>query len=656
MRRGWVTYVSGGRVGLALTTLVAATGFLGAFTPPQAPAAQGTVTAHKKYGYPYPKAPDCPEFGSSNIGCVVDKWRFYKGQCTSWTAYRLNQRSKVPFHNYYKGVHWGNASNWGAAAGQAGVRVDSKPAVGAVAWYADGHVGYVEQVSPHVVISEMNYDLHNGFRVTAISPGSHWPSGFIHFKDLKKKRRPVDNNPNGNLDKAGSPDVGKVRVAGWAFDPNKKKSPVNIHAYLGGKVSEKGVKGYSLGPAKKKRTDVAKAHDGVGSKHGYDKVFKTGVRGPTKVCVYAINRGPGSNKLLGCEDVVVKAIVNEKPCSTDDGDRPGTYWPDGTWHLRNELSTGPSDYIFKRGRSDRIPVVGDWNGDGQDSTGLFFPSDGTWHLRNELSAGPSDYIFKRAKKGREDEVVPVVGDWDGDGRDSTGAYFPWDGTWHLRNELSAGPSDYIFKRGRSDKIPLVGDWDGDGRDSTGTYWPWDGTWHLRNDLSSGPSDCIFKRGRSDKIPVVGNWDGEPPPPPPPPVDEQPEEAVPVQPVAPRIGGMALSKRAIRINGTTRQRRTILTFRLSRRARVRIIVARLNAGVRRRGRCVAPAQTRRRAARPCNLRMVKLIRVGRAGTNRVPLWSRMGRKRLRPGRYLVTVVARGGGQTSKHMRRVLRVRR
>jgi hypothetical protein len=60
--------------------------------------------------------------------------------------------------------------------------------------------------------------------------------------------------------------------------------------------------------------------------------------------------------------------------------------------------------------------------------------------------------------------VPLIGDWNGDGRDSVGMWFPWDNTMHLRNSLSAGPSDYIFSYGTSSNgvegVPLVGDWDG----------------------------------------------------------------------------------------------------------------------------------------------------------------------------------------------------
>ena len=165
------------------------------FSSPAAISATGPQKANSSYGYPYPAAPDCPETGSSSRGCVLDKWSFYQGQCTSWVAYRLNQRSKLSFKNDYKGQHFGSAYNWSTAAKRAGIRVNGKPAVGAIAWYSYGHVAYVEQTSPTVVVTEMNFDYHNGFRKIKIEPGSHWPTAFIHFKDLGSSPPPTSPPP-----------------------------------------------------------------------------------------------------------------------------------------------------------------------------------------------------------------------------------------------------------------------------------------------------------------------------------------------------------------------------------------------------------------------------------------------------------------------------
>jgi surface antigen len=147
----------------------------------------GTRAAAKFYGYPYPHPPACTDGGK----CVADKWSFYRGQCTSWVAYRLNQRSGIAFSNQYGGQgRWGDAVRWGPIAKKLGITVNTTPTVGAIAWYSatqpapDGHVAYVEKVNSPTsfVMSEMNYDADNGFWVHTITKTTgDWPTEFIHF-------------------------------------------------------------------------------------------------------------------------------------------------------------------------------------------------------------------------------------------------------------------------------------------------------------------------------------------------------------------------------------------------------------------------------------------------------------------------------------------
>ena len=159
----------------------------GSISPGTWPGTSGPVAASQMFGYPYPNAPQCT---AGAFKCVDDAWKFYQGQCTSWVAYRLNQLNGIAFNDSYRGQHWGDATNWGTAARNLKIAVDGTPTVGSVAWYAgrsgddDGHVAYVEQVnSPtSVVISEMNYDFANGFRIRTITAGGgSWPTGFIHL-------------------------------------------------------------------------------------------------------------------------------------------------------------------------------------------------------------------------------------------------------------------------------------------------------------------------------------------------------------------------------------------------------------------------------------------------------------------------------------------
>ena len=45
---------------------------------------------------------------------------------------------------------------------------------------------------------------------------------------------------------------------------------------------------------------------------------------------------------------------------------------------------------FPYGAPGWVPVVGDWNGDGKTTIGVVDPGSMTWYLRNENSAGAPD--------------------------------------------------------------------------------------------------------------------------------------------------------------------------------------------------------------------------------------------------------------------------
>lgn len=129
----------------------------------------------------YPFAGECPN--PSGGAMRVDPWNFFKCECTSYVASRLNKRG-VPFSNQYKSPRWGNASNWSSAAKAAGIPQDDSnvtPRVGDVAWFSSGHVAYVERVLSNgtIDISEYNYSLRHDYGTRNIKTSS--VSKFIHF-------------------------------------------------------------------------------------------------------------------------------------------------------------------------------------------------------------------------------------------------------------------------------------------------------------------------------------------------------------------------------------------------------------------------------------------------------------------------------------------
>ena len=102
--------------------------------------------------------------------------------------------------------------------------------------------------------------------------------------------------PKGSLDMATVTQPGKVRVAGWAADPNDWSRSTVVHVYAG--------TAWTSLPANQLRTDVNNFF-GITGNHGFNaEVDASG--GPIQVCVYGINdTGPGGPSLLSCKSVTV---------------------------------------------------------------------------------------------------------------------------------------------------------------------------------------------------------------------------------------------------------------------------------------------------------------------------------------------------------------
>lgn len=78
-----------------------------------------------------------------------------------------------------------------------------------------------------------------------------------------------------------------LHTSGWAYDPNTPTRPIEIAVYSDCTQMLRAVGQLS-------RTDVARAYPAAGPNHGFN-LDVTGLSGTHKICVYALNVGPGAN-------------------------------------------------------------------------------------------------------------------------------------------------------------------------------------------------------------------------------------------------------------------------------------------------------------------------------------------------------------------------
>jgi stage II sporulation protein D len=157
----------------------------------------------------------------------------------------------------------------------------------------------------------------------------------------------------------------------------------------------------------------------------------------------------------------------------------------GRWFLRDRLTSGVADRQVSFGRPGDVPVAGRFGPGPADGLGVVRGT--VWHERFTATRGAADRWFTWAGDG-----APVVGDWDGDGTDDPGRAGERRFTLAVPAETGASatgaqPAPVVLASpvfGAAADLPLVGDWDGDGKDTTalardGSRFLW------RDDLAGG---------------------------------------------------------------------------------------------------------------------------------------------------------------------------
>ncbi len=182
----------------------------------------------------------------------------------------------------------------------------------------------------------------------------------------------------------------------------------------------------------------------------------------------------------------------------------------------NEQMNIPPDSVFAFGGiPGDIPITGDWNGNGHTKIGIYRPGNGLFILDTNgngiLDAG--DAVFN-LHIGTAAGDIPVVGDWNGDGRSKVG-YFRQGFLWILDtngNHVFEQGIDQVFAFGGiAGDVPVVGDWTGTGISKIGVFrqgflWVLDANGNGTLDGTGTGQDLVFAYGGiPGDVPIVGDW-------------------------------------------------------------------------------------------------------------------------------------------------------
>jgi hypothetical protein len=186
-----------------------------------------------------------------------------------------------------------------------------------------------------------------------------------------------------------------------------------------------------------------------------------------------------------------------------DGDTTIGIYRNGSFFLRNSNTIGFAEIVFPFGSPGDQPIAGDWDNNGTDTVGVFRTATGEFFLRNTNSEGLPDASFVLGNPGD----VAIAGDWDGNGSDTTGVFRPANGLIFLKNTNTTGIADVALNYGAPGDKPVVGDWDNNGTDTIGVYRG--NTFYLRNSNTNGFGEIVFSLGNPGDFPIAGDWDNLP---------------------------------------------------------------------------------------------------------------------------------------------------
>jgi len=179
----------------------------------------------------------------------------------------------------------------------------------------------------------------------------------------------------------------------------------------------------------------------------------------------------------------------------------------GKWHLLDNAGVEVTSFFY--GNPGDLPFMGDWDGDGIETPGLYRQVDGFVYLRNFNTRGIADVSFFFGNPGD----VPIAGDFNGNGFDTVSIYRPSSQTFYIINDLGEdggelGAAEFSYVFGNPGDNPFVGDFDGDGVETVGLHRESTGLVYFRNSHSQGNADNEFVFGNPGDHLIAGDWTGD----------------------------------------------------------------------------------------------------------------------------------------------------
>jgi hypothetical protein len=243
---------------------------------------------------------------------------------------------------------------------------------------------------------------------------------------------------------------------------------------------------------------------------------------PAGTYYFVLKAYNASGMLSGASNEVSTAVTDHYLAATKapdfdgDGRTDPVVWraATGAWDYLSSstnLTNGAlSGVRFGSGSVGDIPLSGDVDGDHKADLIVYRSTTGVWYWLTSSSGFTQGGSTQWGVPSLGDK--PMMADIDGDGLDDIVIWRPYTGVWYwLTSSSGYNPSvagSLQFGSGTVGDIPMMGDFNGDGRADVAVWRPTDGTFYWWSPASATGGSKQWGVSAAGDIPMIGDLDGD----------------------------------------------------------------------------------------------------------------------------------------------------